>query len=77
MQKPIVTIEMENGDIIKTYTGSENKWMLKEYIDGTFYTIGLEDGSLYVLETLYEEKNYITCTIDSVFIFGSTCHIID
>lgn len=48
------TENLKNGDIIKTYTGSENKWMLKEYIDGTFYTIGLEDGSLYVLETLYD-----------------------
>ena len=68
----VQTKNLKNGEIVKTYT-NENKWLLKEYQDGTFYTIGLEDGSLYITDSLYNfMKDETIINDESEYIDGLT-----
>lgn len=44
--------KMKDGDIV--YIENNGQWILKEYKNGSFYTIGLKNGTIYLTDNLYE-----------------------
>ena len=59
--------KMKDGDIV--YIENNGQWILKEYKNGSFYTIGLKNGTIYLTDNLYEfmsDKSIINDKTESI-----------